>query len=143
MSEKRKAAPGVGAPEAAEEKATGKTAYPCEHFIMTGGNRQDPLLSLLQVGRDGALTAGELASMLDVPPRVVTRRIERLKQAGYPICAACSEPFGYYLAGSSTELSAYRRSLNRRLRSIQKSAAGLELAQALLFGQTSMWEAER
>ena len=57
----------------------------------------------LGVGRLNATTAGFIAAFLGWTAREVTQQIEKERREGAPICASCSAPHGYYLAGMSQE----------------------------------------
>lgn len=66
------------------------------------------LEKLLPVGRAGALTARQLADLLETTPREVTRSIEAARRRGVPICSSVDpDNGGNYLAADADELAAY------------------------------------
>ena len=69
----------------------------------------------LNKGRENAKTAQELAVVLGVPPRAVTVQIERERREGVPICAACGDKPGYYIAANEKELQTYCNQLQSRI----------------------------
>lgn len=77
---------------------------------------------LLSKGKQNAITANVLCSLLDVKPRVLTRMISLERQAGAPICASsdalCN---GYYLAANKEELEHYCDRLRHRAGEIFKT----------------------
>ena len=79
------------------------------------------------------LTAGELARLLQVPPRVITRRIEQERRSGYPIAAGCGEGRrGYYAAGNREQMLRYCQELQGRLNAIERTRQScLAAAEAL------------
>ena len=79
------------------------------------------------------LTAGELAQLLQVTPRVITRRIEQERRSGYPIAAGCGEGRrGYYAAGSREQMLRYCQELQNRLNTINRTLQScLTAAEAL------------
>ena len=86
---------------------------------------------ILPVGAENAVPGKHLARCLDLDLRELTKQIERERQAGKPICAVVSgDDRGYFLAEDPIELALYCKSLDRRLRNIQKTrrAVGATLA---------------
>lgn len=69
----------------------------------------------LNTGRENAITAQELAAVLECPARAVTIQIERERREGVPICAACGDNPGYYIAANEEELQTYCRQLQGRI----------------------------
>lgn len=98
------------------------------------------LVDLLPTGRENAVTGRELASLLDLDGREISRTIERLRADGVPVCATCdsSRP-GYYLAEGSEDLERYIASLDRRLRAIRLTREALAETLARQTGQTQIW----
>ena len=94
------------------------TKFPCGNFSTGGPPCQTGLVSRnLHRGRANAIPGHQLVEQLGLAGgRVLTQAIERERRAGIPICAACGETPGYYLAESPDELEAYLHSLDRRLR---------------------------
>lgn len=85
------------------------------------------LVDLIPSGRENAVTGRELASLLGMDCRDVSRTIEKLRADGEPVCATCdsSRP-GYFLAEGPEDLERYIASLDRRLRAIRRTRAALE-----------------
>ncbi len=98
----------------------------------TGG-----LIASILSGRDNPLTCQEIMSALSLSdPRVVTKLIERERQAGLPICASNdSKRPGYYLAETPGELKSYTRSLRRRVKAVSGTLAALEAMHDTWTGQ--------
>lgn len=95
---------------------------------------------LLPEGKTNAITGDQLARILDVELRDITKQIEREREAGYPICAAVSgSDRGYYLAETPGELALYLKSLDRRLKKIKKTRTRLEAKLWSMVGQESLW----
>lgn len=102
-----------GAPAAARGLSfTGKRA-PVKESI---------LLDYLGTGREAARTAGEIAAALGVSKRRVSLEVQRARRDGAPICAATTDPKGYFLARDRGELKAYSGRLDRRLSWIAATA---------------------
>ena len=89
---------------------------------MNGG-----LVDFLPVGRANAITGRELASLLELTVRDVSRMVEAARADGCPICASCdtARP-GYFLTEDPDELERYIASLDRRLRAIRRTRLALE-----------------
>lgn len=83
------------------------------------------IAELLSEGRENARTARELAAALNCRPRDVTQQIERERRAGRPICAACGETPGYYLAADAQELESYCDCLKSRAIEVFKTRQAL------------------
>lgn len=80
------------------------------------------ILDFLHSGASNALSARELAALIGVEPRNITREIEQLRKRGAPICASKN---GYFLASDDFELTNYVRRLKRRVGAIQATLDGL------------------
>lgn len=94
---------------------------------------------LLPAGANNAVSGKHLAASLNLELRDITRLVERERQSGQPICAAVSgEDRGYYLAANAGELALYLRSLDRRIKSVQKTRRALESALSNMTGQTEL-----
>jgi hypothetical protein len=100
---------------------------------------------VLGTDRESALTAAELQALFGLSePRVVTRQIQRERQAGAPICAVSNgDSRGYYLTDDPDELGRYIRSLDHRVREIRGTQEGLRRTLLLLSGQTAIEGYER
>ena len=93
------------------------------------------LRAVLLEGEPNAQTAAEIASMLGITPREVTRQIEQARLMGEPICAGQA---GYFLPTSVEELRRYARAFDRRLRHIKNTRAALEDMIIKASGQTTL-----
>ena len=100
------------------------TSFFTEHNT-TERKKIQAVLAILPIGEDHALTAVELARLLDVSPRSITAAIEKLRRDGHPICASCYTPMGYYIAETREELRRYLMRLNRRISNVQRTRDAL------------------
>lgn len=77
---------------------------------------------MLMTGRENAIPGRQLANALDMDIRAFTKQIERERQTGAPICAVTTgEALGYFLPADTSDLDQYCRSLDRRLKNLQKT----------------------
>lgn len=77
---------------------------------------------MLMTGRENAIPGRQLAAALDMDIRTFTKQVERERQSGAPVCAVTTgEDKGYFLAADAEDLEQYCRSLDRRLRNLQKT----------------------
>lgn len=84
------------------------------------------LEKIMPVGRSSALTARQLADLLDTDTRTITRGIEAARLRGAPICSSVDpDNGGYYLAASAAELEDYLVERERRTRSIQTGTTAM------------------
>lgn len=82
---------------------------------------------ILLDGAEHAIPSKNLAQTLDMTHRELTRQIERERQSGKPICAAVAgDTLGVFRPKNAEELALYCKSLDRRLKSIQKTRKALE-----------------
>lgn len=122
MPTRKKAPAGAGTPAGvAETAALGAATVSYSYFTTPATVRQ--VAAYLPVGASNAISGKELAAMLgNKTLRLLSRQIQRERLAGAPICAAVSgDSKGYFLASSQTELSAYLRSLDRRICEVRKT----------------------
>lgn len=133
MTEKNKAAHGVTSTESGREgkAALAGASVPFEQFTTAEKDRQD-LSELLMTGAENALTAKHIAKLTGSKPRDVTRTFQRERTAGAPICASGD---GFYMAADAAELGRYIRAFDGRLREMQKTRRGLEIAYTRMTGQ--------
>ena len=101
---------------------------------MRRGNSQGVCSCLLE-GKNNAQTASELASVLGITPRQVTRQIEYERLMGEPICAGQN---GYYFPANIDDLRHYAHAFDRRLRHIKATRAALEDMLVAVTGQTEL-----
>lgn len=82
---------------------------------------------ILLDGAEHAIPSRQIAQSLDIPHRELTRQIERERQSGKPICAAVAgDAVGVFRPKNAEELALYCKSLDRRLKSIQKTRKAME-----------------
>lgn len=81
-----------------------------------------PIADLLRRGSSNAMPCRDLVTLTGWTPREITRAVERERRAGVPICANGE---GYFIAANDAELDAYLRSLNHRLREVEKTRQAL------------------
>lgn len=114
----------VGATTERAEAATfeGVAASSSQNCTTSIEPRQVVSAALL-AGAENAISGKELAARLGYKTlRLLSRQIQLERLAGAPICAAVSgDSKGYFLASSPTELSAYLRSLDRRICEVRKT----------------------
>ena len=67
--------------------------------------------------------------------RDLTQLVERERRDGSPICASTGAEKGYYLADGPEELEDYLRSLNRRVKNINRTVVHLEDTLSNMTGQ--------
>ena len=105
--------------------------------------RQSGLVaSVLQCGEDNAVPGKYLVGLLDLKDgRELTRRIERERREGAPICATtnCENP-GYFLAENPAELEKYIHSLDRRLRHVRATREACQDTLLRMTGQQCIEE---
>ena len=128
MRDKKKARPGVAAPERAEgNKAQFGAAYnPTNQSTTAAGAGQRSIADLLGVGRENAIPRRDLEQLTGLGGRSVRLLIERERRAGTPILA--DNASGYYLPASDDERAECVRSLRHRAGEIMATARALELA---------------
>ena len=68
-------------------------------------NLGDSIITLLQKGKENAITGKSLAGLLGMrDTRIIRQTILELIAGGFPICSSPHEPYGYYFAGSKDEV---------------------------------------
>ena len=94
------------------------------------------IFEILPTGAENAVSGSKLAESLGLELRDVTREIERERQRGVAICAAVAgNDRGYFIAKDAGELALYLRSLNRRIKNVQRTMRALDSALADMCGQ--------
>ena len=83
------------------------------------------IAELLGKGRESARSGRELSAVLNCRARDVSAQVEKERREGFPICAATSAPYGYYLARDGKELEEYLKSLKGRAVEIFKTRQAL------------------
>ena len=136
-----KARPDVAASEREmEQRNTGKAfSVSGVDFTMSGKSTQ-AFIDYIPHGRSRAITAERLGKMLSMPSRQVTSVVQAYRQNGFPICASCSEPYGYFIAESPEELGQYIKSFRGRLKEMNATLNSLADALDAMTGQQRMDE---
>ena len=94
------------------------------------------IFEILPTGAENAVSGSKIAESLGLELRDVTRQIERERQRGVAICATVAgNDRGYFVAKDAGELSLYLRSLNRRIKNVQKTKRALDSTLADMCGQ--------
>ena len=94
------------------------------------------IFEILPTGAENAVSGSKIAESLGLELRDVTRQIERERQRGVAICATVAgNERGYFLAQNAGELALYIRSLNRRIKNVQKTLRALDSTLADMCGQ--------
>lgn len=76
-------------------------------------------------GAENARTGRELARILNIDIRDVSRNIEKERRNGAPICAGALGTQGYYLAADQEELIEYCGRLHKRAGELHKTRRAL------------------
>lgn len=121
MNKNEKRPPSVGAPEglAGEMKHCSVTYNSRSDFNMIRDPSQGLVASLLQYGRENAMSGKELESILGLSDlRPLTNAINRERMSGIPICAAQSHPCGYFIPIDRAEVVKYRNTLQSRAKNL-------------------------
>lgn len=104
-------------------------------FTTTTPARQ--VADFLPHGAANAVDGATLAAALGFKSvRELSKRIERERRAGQPICAAVSGEHKGYFMGDAGELQLYLRSLDRRLREVRRTRDACNETLCRLTGQT-------
>ena len=89
----------------------------------------------LGYGKENARTASELAQLLGMTDRDVTRSIELERRSGTIICAGNE---GFYKPECPADAEAYLRSRDLRLRTIRLGSEAMRISLDTWIGQTSL-----
>ena len=139
MSGKKKARPSAATPERAEETAatTNDQKFSQSNDTTERGQRQGgTLFKILPSGKENAVPGWKLVEILGLKDlRDLTQLVERERRDGSPICASTGAEKGYYLADGPEELEDYLRSLNRRVKNINRTVVHLEDTLSNMTGQ--------
>ena len=79
-------------------------------------------------GRERAITASQLASVIGMDERAVRSEVATLRLKGYPIASSTSKPYGYYLPAGASEARECQAQLYSRMREIGITARALDKA---------------
>lgn len=90
------------------------------------------MTDFLMTGEENAVTGRELCDRFGFDRRDLTIAVERERRNGVPICASCGSNPGYYLASDKREMINYCKSLERRLKEVQKTLNACQKTVALL-----------
>ena len=141
MSERKKEArSGAGTPNQAVETGSAMRADTTSHsHDTTGAEREQAgiLGRVLPHGKGHAIPGRELVKLLKLKDlRDLTQLVEQERRDGFPICASTdSAAPGYYLAAGPEELEDYLKSLNRRVKNINRTVVHLEDTLSNMTGQ--------
>ncbi len=139
MSEQRKTRSSAATPERAEETAatTNDQKFSQSNDTTERGQRQGgTLFKILPSGKENAVPGWKLVEILGLKDlRDLTQLVERERRDGSPICASTGAEKGYYLADGPEELEDYLRSLNRRVKNINRTVVHLEDTLSNMTGQ--------
>ena len=138
MSKNEKARSTAATVKRAEAAAfSGAAASFYGEFTTTTPARQ--VADFLPHGAENAVDAQTLAAALGFKSvRELSKRIERERRAGQPICAAVSGEHRGYFIGDAKELRLYLRSLDRRLREVRRTRDAIDETLRRESGQTIM-----
>ena len=83
------------------------------------------VLNLLLHGRENAQTARELAHILNIKPRIISRNIHNLRVRDKIVICSCNtgRNKGYFLPENDEEISHFVRSMYSRIREIAAAVA--------------------
>ena len=140
MSNKKKTRPVGDATEWAKETESASRADTTSHsHDTTGAEREQAgiLGRVLPHGKGHAIPGRELVKLLKLKDlRDLTQLVEQERRDGFPICASTdSAAPGYYLAAGPEELEDYLKSLNRRVKNINRTVVHLEDTLSNMTGQ--------
>ena len=139
MSEQRKTRSSAATPERAEETAatTNDQKFSQSNDTTERGQRQGgTLFKILPSGKENGVAGWKLVEILGLKDlRDLTQLVERERRDGSPICASTGAEKGYYLADGPEELEDYLRSLNRRVKNINRTVVHLEDTLSNMTGQ--------
>lgn len=136
MSKNEKSRSIVAATERVEGTAAfgGAAASFYQDFTTPTNARQ--VSDVLPHGAENAVDGQTLAAALGFKSvRELSKRIERERRAGQPICAAVSGEHRGYFMGDTDELRLYLRSLDRRLREVRRTRDACEDTLRRMTGQ--------
>lgn len=139
MPRKLKTRPAGGTARRAEETAatTNDQKFSQSNDTTERGQRQGgTLFKILPSGKENAVPGWKLVEILGLKDlRDLTQLVERERRDGSPICASTGAEKGYYLADGPEELEDYLRSLNRRVKNINRTVVHLEDTLSNMTGQ--------
>lgn len=121
MSKNEKARSTAATVKRAEAAALGGSAASFYGEFTTATNVRQ-VSAVLPHGAANAVDGQTLAAALGFKSvRELSKRIERERRAGQPICASVSGEHKGYFMGDAGELQLYLRSLDRRLREVRRT----------------------
>ena len=124
MNEKKRAALTVGAVNDGNGQILLKGFKPKKDIITDFEPLQGTIASILNHGKENALTCREIANITGLPFRRVTRRICAERRAGAPILS--DNHNGFWLAEDEAEVRRCINALHARAAQIHKTARALE-----------------
>lgn len=135
MSQNEKARSTAATVKRAEAAAfSGAATSFCDEFTTATNARQ--VSDILPRGAANAVDGRTLAAAMGFKSvRELSKRIERERRAGQPICAAVSGEHRGYFMGDTDELRLYLRSLDRRLREVRRTRDACDDTLRRMIGQ--------
>lgn len=130
MTKKKDASAGTAIPTLAVETGTPAkmtTTSTQKHTTPAAENQPFRVSDLLQQGAENAISRRDLMSLTGLSDRELRLTIETERRHGTPILSDCIG--GYFLPGNQSELDRCVRSLRRRAKEIEATAAAIEQAE--------------
>ena len=130
MSNTRKTRPGIAVPGRAVENGTAsQTSHAsANHSTISPTSRQPfRIADLLHPGAENAISRRDLMALTGYKDRELRLLIEAERRQGIPILSDCVG--GYFLPASEAERQQCVRSLRRRAKEIEATAAAIERAE--------------
>ena len=127
MSNTRKTRPGIAVPgRAVENGRVCKTVQSptSEHTTSPAENQPFRIADLLHPGAGNAIPRRDLMALTGLSDRELRLMIESERRKGIPILS--DNAHGYFLPGNSAERDRCVRSLRRRAKEIESTAAAIE-----------------
>ena len=131
MSETRKTRPQYSQYQgrAVENGTASQTAHAStkDSTISAGGSQPLRIADFLHSGAENAVSRRDLMSLTDMSDRELRLQIEAERRQGCPILS--DNVHGYFLPGDQAERDRCVRSLRRRAKEIERTAAAIEKAE--------------
>lgn len=138
MNKDEKARSTAATVKRAEAAALGGSAASFDDNFITPMNVRQ-VADILPHGAANAIDGQTLATAMGFKSvRELSKRIERERRAGQPICAAVSGEHKGYFLGDPDELRLYLHSLDRRLREVRRTRDACSETLRRMSGQTIM-----
>ena len=123
--------------QARQESHLGRGFSYTDSITLYQDQQHGMLTKVLPHGKGHAIPGWELVKLLKLKDlRDLTQLVEQERRDGFPICASTdSAAPGYYLAAGPEELEDYLKSLNRRVKNINRTVVHLEDTLSNMTGQ--------